>query len=72
MQMLSVATRLKSTLTTGGLGNPVVATAETAGSIVVSVLAIALPLLALLLLALIVTFLLRVRRRFAARRSASQ
>ena len=72
MQMLSVATRVKSTLTTGGLGNPVVATAETAGSIVVSVLAIALPLLALLLLALIVSLLLRVRRRFAARRSATQ
>ena len=70
MQMLSVTTRVKSTLTTGGLANPVVATAETAGSIVVSALAIAIPLAALLILVLVGVVLFRLRRRFAAHRSA--
>lgn len=51
MQALSVGARLKSALTTGGLGNPVVATAETAGSAGIVVLAVAVPLLCLLLLA---------------------
>ncbi|MGQ0647080.1 MAG: DUF4126 domain-containing protein [Gemmatimonadaceae bacterium] len=50
MQALSVATRLKSTLTTGGLGNPVVSTAETAGSAGIVVLAVFLPIVCLLLL----------------------
>ena len=50
MQALSVGTRLKSTLTTGGLGNPIVATAETAGSAGIVVLAVFVPLLCLLLL----------------------
>ena len=49
-QMLSVATRVKSTLATAGVGNPVVATAETAGSMVLSFFAIFLPLVCLLLL----------------------
>lgn len=41
--------RAKSTLATGGLGNPVVATAELGGSLLLSVLALLVPVLAVLL-----------------------
>jgi hypothetical protein len=47
IQGVSVLFRLKSTALTGGLGNPVVATVEAAGSILTSVLAIVLPLVGL-------------------------
>ena len=58
-----------STLTTGGLGNFFVATAELIGSIALSLLALALPWLALLLLILFVVFVVRglLRRRTRAR-----
>lgn len=46
VQALTVGTRKVSLLTTGGLGNPIVATAELCGSIVMAVLAIAVPLAA--------------------------
>lgn len=44
MQALSVGARVKSTLTTGGLANPLVATAETVGSAGIVVFAIFVPL----------------------------
>jgi hypothetical protein len=47
---ISALARLKSTAVTGGLANPVVATAELAGSTATSLLAIVLPLLALFVL----------------------
>lgn len=53
MQALSVGTRIKSTLTTGGLANPLVATAETVGSAGIVVLAVLVPLLCLALLVLV-------------------
>jgi Domain of unknown function (DUF4126) len=71
MQLLSVATRVKSTLTTGGLGNPVVATAETAGAVIISVIAIALPFVALLILGAVIAAMLRSRRRRSAPPSAT-
>ena len=43
-QALTVGARKVSLLTTGGLGNPIVSTAELGGSIVLAVLAIAVPL----------------------------
>ncbi|MDQ3248539.1 MAG: DUF4126 domain-containing protein [Chloroflexota bacterium] len=55
-----------SSATTGGLGNPVIATGELAGSIFTSVLALALPGLALLVA---VVFLIIVIRRLTRRRS---
>ncbi|MEO7965592.1 MAG: DUF4126 domain-containing protein [Gemmatimonadaceae bacterium] len=70
MQLLSVATRIKSAVTTGGLGNPVVATAETAGSIAVSALAIAVPAVALLILAVVAVWLVRRRQRRAVQRAS--
>ncbi len=64
VQILSVATRVKSSITTGGLANPVVATGETVGAASITALAIFLPAVALLLL-LVAGVLLS---RFASRR----
>jgi uncharacterized protein DUF4126 len=46
-QSLTTLLRAKSTVMTGTLGNPVIATAELGGSLLVSLLALAAPLLAL-------------------------
>jgi Domain of unknown function (DUF4126) len=54
-----------STATTGGLGNPVVATAEAGGAAILSVLAIVVPVVATVGLALLVVF---AARRFFLRR----
>jgi Domain of unknown function (DUF4126) len=62
--------RVASTATTGGLGNPVVATAETGGAITLSLLAWFIPLVAivlvLVLLWLVVRWLLKARRSLRA------
>ncbi len=47
------AVRLASTATTGGLGNPAVASAELGGAATLSILAIAVPIVAVALLALL-------------------
>ena len=52
----SSATRLTSTVTTGGIGNPVVSVLETGTSIVMSIISIFLPILAAFL-ALIILFI---------------
>ncbi|HEX5066724.1 MAG TPA: DUF4126 domain-containing protein, partial [Myxococcota bacterium] len=62
--------RLGSTATTGGLGNPVVATFEWMTAALVAVLAIALPVLALLLLGAIVLGIYRLARRAFLKREA--
>jgi Domain of unknown function (DUF4126) len=49
MQGVTAVLRANSTVLTGGLGNSVIATAENGGAIIVSLLALAAPLLALLL-----------------------
>jgi hypothetical protein len=51
VQALTVGTRKVSLLTTGGLGNPVVSTIELFGAVVLTVLAIALPILAFAVIA---------------------
>lgn len=72
VQSASVATRSASTLTTGGMANFVVATAEAVGSIFLSVLAVVLPVVAavvgvtLAVAAIVVA--LRIRRRIVSRR----
>jgi Domain of unknown function (DUF4126) len=65
----SALIRAKTGIATGGLGNPVVSTAETAGATVLSVLAIALPLLCLLLVVLVLLWSARRIVRFFAARS---
>ena len=51
VQALTVGTRKVSLLTTGGLANPIVSTAELLGAVILTVLAIALPLLAFAVIA---------------------
>jgi hypothetical protein len=74
IQSSSVAARAASTLTTGGLGNFFVATAELVGSVAMSLLAFLVPVVAALmavgLTVLAVVVLLWVRRRvFGPRRA---
>jgi hypothetical protein len=60
------ALRASSTLGTGGLGNPLIATAELAGSLLVSLLALAAPLVTVALLVIVGFVALRLLRRFFA------
>lgn len=75
VQSASVAARSASTLTTGGLANFLVATAEAVGSVALSVLAVVLPVAAaalavsLAVAAIVIAF--RVRRRIMSRRLES-
>jgi hypothetical protein len=73
VQASTALLRLKSSAFTGGTGNPLVATGELAGSIVLSLMALLTPLLALAVVAilLVVVFslvgrILRARRRARA------
>lgn len=62
--------RAKSGLTTGGLGNPVVATGELGGAIGLSALAIFLPIFALVAVVALVYVAFRFARKLWARREA--
>jgi len=62
-QGLTALLRAKSTLTTAGVGNHVVATGELLGALLLSLLALAAPLLAVALVALFCWLALRVARR---------
>jgi hypothetical protein len=68
VQALTVGTRKVSLLTTGGLANPVVSTIELLGAVLLTLLAIALPLLAFAVIAWALFFgvrhLLRLMRGF--------
>ena len=68
----TVATRAVSGGTTGGLGNPVVATFELIASLVMSILAIVVPILALVLTIVVLFFVYRVARRFWRSRRQQQ
>lgn len=61
----TVLTRALSTATTGGIGNPAVSTGEAAGSIVLSIMAIVVPLIAAALVILLFVWVFRLffRRR---------
>lgn len=72
MQALTVGTRVKSTLTTGGLANPLLATAETIGSASIVVLAVFVPIACLLLLVAIGVIAWRWIGRLTWRRQPSQ
>ena len=63
--------RLGSTATTGGLGNPIVATLEWVFAAVTAVLAILVPALALVLLGLLLFGISRLARRALRRRPAA-
>jgi Domain of unknown function (DUF4126) len=63
--------RLKSTATTGGLGNPVVASGELGGAATLSLLAIFAPIVALVLVVLLVWLAVKGLRRLFARRATA-
>ena len=68
VQSATVLARLKSTVTTGGIANPVVATGETAGSVTTSVLAVALPVIAFIIILVLLTLLFMTARRMGRAR----
>ena len=63
------ATRLASTATTGGIANPVVATLETGTSIVGSVLAVFLPIVAVIFSVIILFLIYKVYKKFKPNKS---
>lgn len=70
VQGFTTLTRVASTATTGGLGNPIIATIEAGGSTAMSVLAIALPVLAAIAVIGVLYFALkRVIGRFLRKRT---
>jgi hypothetical protein len=66
-QALTALIRGKSTVLTGGLGNPVVATGELGGAAVISVLALFAPVVALVLVVAFCLFAIRLVRRLLSR-----
>jgi hypothetical protein len=64
MQGMTSITRLASSVKTGGLGNPVVSTAETGTAITLSSVAIFLPIIGILLVVLLLILFFYVYRRF--------
>jgi uncharacterized protein DUF4126 len=71
IQSTTALLRAKSTVFTGGLGNPVVATTELGSSLLVSILALAAPLIALLLVVLFLWLALRLLLRLTRKESPS-
>jgi hypothetical protein len=67
----TVITRALSSATTGGVGNPAVSTGEAAGSIVLSILAIVVPLLAAALVIALLVWVVRTFARWRRRRVAA-
>ncbi len=70
-QAATALLRAKSTVTTAGIGNPVVATGELAGSLGVSLLALFAPLIALCVAVLFCWLVVRFARRLFARPRSS-
>ena len=67
MQGVTAVLRAHSTVLTGGLGNSAIATVENGGAIVVSLLALTVPLLALLLVIAFCWIAVRLLRRLLSR-----
>ena len=67
VQSLTTIARLKSTVGTAGLGNPVLATIEWIGSVATSLVVIVLPALALVVVAGFFLMLVALWRRFSSR-----
>jgi len=67
VQASTVAVRGASTVTTGGVGNPVVSTGELGGSLVTSVLSVVVPVVAVALVVIFFVVVVRVVRRLRRR-----
>ncbi len=72
VQGFTSITRIASTATTGGLGNPVVSTVEAGSSIVMSILAITLPVVAVIAVVVIISFAFRKIYGWLSRRNKLQ
>ena len=72
VQGFTSITRIASTATTGGLGNPVVSTVEVGGSVVMSILAITLPIVAVIAVVVIIFFAFRKIYGWLSRRNKLQ
>jgi len=66
-QGVTALLRAKSTVMTGGLGNPVLSTLELVGALLLAVLALVAPLLAIVLVVVFFGFAVRVARRALGR-----
>ena len=64
-QGVTALLRAKSTVFTAGVGNPVVATAELGGSLLVSLLALAAPVIAVVAVVVFLWFAIRLIRTIA-------
>lgn len=64
MQGITSLTRLASTVKTGGIGNPVVSTAETGTAITLSSLAVFFPVIAIIFVVLIFAIIYWIYRKF--------
>ena len=60
----SSAARLTSTVTTGGIGNPVISTVETGSALIMSLVSIVLPVIAIILVVLILLIIFRFYKKF--------
>ncbi len=60
----SSATRLTSTATTGGLGNPIVSTVETGTAMVMSAFSIFLPIVSIILVGVILLVIFKLYKKF--------
>ena len=65
------ATRLGSTVSTAGIGNPVVSTVETGTSIVMSIISIFLPVLAIILVIFIFYIVFKLYKKLKSKQSKS-
>jgi hypothetical protein len=66
-QSVTALLRAKATIFTGGIGNPVIATAELGGSLLVSLLALAAPFITLLVVAVFLWLAVRLIRQITRR-----
>lgn len=69
-QAVTTLVRAKSTAMTGGLGNPVIATAEAGGALFISVLALLAPFIALAAVVLVCWLAVRLVRKVLKRRAS--
>lgn len=68
----SSTTRLASTATTGGIGNPVVSSLETMASFIMSIIAVFLPYLAIILVILLLFFVFKLFKKFRIPKSNAE
>lgn len=72
IQSMTAMLRLSSTALTGGFGNSIVSTIESGGSIILSLLAIFVPLLAVVLVAIGIIFLIQKGLQITAKKRLSE